>query len=70
MYITVHTSVGLLIGQAVSNWPTAFILGMASHFALDIIPHGDVPTDPEIFNKIKAGKLYIKDLPKQYKKFI
>ncbi len=41
MFLIIHGPVGALIGQYVANPLLAFILGIASHFVLDIIPHGD-----------------------------
>ncbi|MBI4433893.1 hypothetical protein HY632_03900 [Candidatus Uhrbacteria bacterium] len=39
--MSVHAPVGALIGVWVKNPATAFVLGMLSHFLLDLIPHGD-----------------------------
>lgn len=42
MYLTVHASVGALIGKTVGNNPLlGFVLGFLSHFLLDKIPHAD-----------------------------
>jgi hypothetical protein len=41
MYITTHAPVGAIIGKLVPNPFLAFILGILSHYILDIIPHGD-----------------------------
>lgn len=41
MFITPHTSVALWISTKVTDPFLAFILGLISHFVLDIIPHGD-----------------------------
>ena len=41
MFITVHAASGLIIGQIITNPMLSFITGLASHFLLDIIPHGD-----------------------------
>ncbi|QQR60938.1 hypothetical protein IPH19_00505 [Candidatus Uhrbacteria bacterium] len=42
MFITTHAVLGALIAQQVpENAFAAFVLGMASHFISDIIPHGD-----------------------------
>ncbi len=42
MFVTTHAALGALIGQQLPNSPfAAFVLGMASHFLSDIIPHGD-----------------------------
>lgn len=41
MYLTTHAAVGVLMSQAVGRPLEAFALSFASHFVLDIIPHGD-----------------------------
>lgn len=41
MLISVHTAVGAVIGENLSNPLLAFVLGFISHFILDMIPHGD-----------------------------
>lgn len=41
MLLTVHAATGVLIGQQTSNWWLAFIIAFASHFIMDMIPHGD-----------------------------
>lgn len=41
MYLTTHAAVGILISQSVQSPLAAFGLSFASHFVLDIIPHGD-----------------------------
>ncbi len=41
MYITIHSAVGGAIGQFISDPFVAFLIGVVSHFILDIIPHGD-----------------------------
>jgi hypothetical protein len=42
MFITTHAVLGALIAQQVpGNAFAAFVLGMASHFISDIMPHGD-----------------------------
>lgn len=41
MFLTVHATVGIIIGQATQNVWLAFIAGVISHFLIDIIPHGD-----------------------------
>jgi LexA-binding, inner membrane-associated putative hydrolase len=39
MLVTNHVLSGALIGAAVNRPPTAFTLGVVSHFALDTVPH-------------------------------
>src|SRR3989338_3897955 len=41
MFLTVHATSGIIIGQYFTNPIVAFIMGYLSHFVLDIIPHGD-----------------------------
>lgn len=41
MFITPHTSVAIWISTKITDPILAFILGVVSHFVLDIIPHGD-----------------------------
>ena len=41
MFLTVHASAGIIIGQQTGNIWLAFLAGLISHFLLDILPHGD-----------------------------
>lgn len=41
MFATVHISVALWLTTKITNPLLGFILGVVSHFILDIIPHGD-----------------------------
>ena len=41
MLFTPHTLIGGAIGMEVDNLPTAFVIGVISHFVLDFIPHFD-----------------------------
>lgn len=41
MFVTVHAAAATIIGKKINNSIIAFILGLLSHFILDIIPHGD-----------------------------
>jgi hypothetical protein len=42
MFVTTHALVGALIAEQMPGHPVAaFALGVASHFLMDIIPHGD-----------------------------
>ncbi len=41
MLLSVHATVGAIIGEHVDTPLLAFILAFISHFILDIIPHGD-----------------------------
>src|SRR5690348_15056845 len=42
MTTTTHTAIGALIGTAVGGPVLGFILGVASHYLVDMIPHGDM----------------------------
>ena len=41
MFLTVHATAGVIIGQATGNIWLGFLGGLISHYLLDIIPHGD-----------------------------
>lgn len=41
MTLTTHAAIGAAIGSAVGNPFLGFALGAVSHFAVDMIPHGD-----------------------------
>lgn len=41
MYLTVHATIGVLIGEQVAQPIASFVLGALSHFLTDRIPHGD-----------------------------
>lgn len=41
MFITVHAAAATIIGKSIPNPFLAFLVGVLSHFVLDIIPHGD-----------------------------
>lgn len=41
MFLTVHSTAGVVIGSYFTNPVEAFILGIISHFIFDMIPHGD-----------------------------
>lgn len=41
MLLSVHATVGAIIGDNVNTPLLAFVLGFISHFILDIFPHGD-----------------------------
>jgi hypothetical protein len=43
MTMTTHTAIGAAIGLLVGNPLLGFSLGVASHFLVDMIPHGDSP---------------------------
>lgn len=41
MYLTVHSASALVIAKFIPNPLLAFLVGLASHFVLDFVPHGD-----------------------------
>lgn len=41
MYSPVHATAGLFLAQVMPNPAAAFLAGVASHYILDAIPHGD-----------------------------
>lgn len=42
MFVTTHVAAGALIGHLLpEQYPAIFALSFASHFLLDVIPHGD-----------------------------
>ncbi|MFA6131828.1 MAG: hypothetical protein WC702_02035 [Patescibacteria group bacterium] len=41
MTLTAHAAMGAVIGEAVGNPLLGFIIAIAVHFLVDIIPHGD-----------------------------
>lgn len=51
MFLTVHSTIGALIGQNVSTPLVAFIFGYISHWLIDAIPHGDENLIPKNFDK-------------------
>ncbi len=62
MFITTHAVLGALIAQQVPNSPVAaFILGMASHFISDIIPHGDTNLYKDYLSgrRVKSSIAYV-----------
>ncbi|MEK7067456.1 MAG: hypothetical protein AAB956_00480 [Patescibacteria group bacterium] len=48
MFLTIHSTLGVVIGQYAPNPIWAFFVGLFSHYIFDIIPHGD---------EVKLGKL-------------
>jgi hypothetical protein len=45
MYLSVHAPAGVLLAQSTESAPLAFLMGIFSHFLLDIVPHGDTHID-------------------------
>ena len=52
MFLTVHSTVGVFIGENLSNPAWAFLGGLFSHYLFDAIPHGD-----EKLNQLSLTKL-------------
>ena len=58
MFVTVHATVGAIIGEQTNNVWLAFALSFLSHFIFDAIPHGDQNLlDSQPTKKTKAFKL-------------
>ncbi|PIR93090.1 hypothetical protein COT99_02605 [Candidatus Falkowbacteria bacterium CG10_big_fil_rev_8_21_14_0_10_43_10] len=41
MFLTIHATSAIVIGQAITNPAGAFFIGLVSHYVFDAIPHGD-----------------------------
>ncbi len=39
---SVHAAIGAALGRYIKNKPLAFVVGLASHFVGDVIPHHDM----------------------------
>lgn len=52
MLVTNHVLSGALVGAAARRPVPAFVLGVASHFALDAIPHWGRWPDPRMFLRV------------------
>lgn len=48
MYISVHGTIGAIVGSTTGSVGVAFLLGAISHLVFDFIPHGDMRSD-EVF---------------------
>lgn len=46
-----HAAIGAVIGSLVPNPALAFLAGFVSHFAVDIIPHGDSHHYPDFLKR-------------------
>jgi hypothetical protein len=52
--MTVHAAAATIIGKQANNAILAFILGLLSHFVLDMLPHGDERLGKQFFgHKLK-----------------
>lgn len=52
MFLSVHTCAGAIVGRFIPNPFIAFLLGIISHFLMDLIPHGD----RGVYDRYKKGK--------------
>jgi len=60
MLLSVHATVGAIIGENVNTPLLAFVLGFISHFILDVLPHGDEELVKAYRNDFKnRGMLYL-----------
>src|SRR5262245_53491711 len=68
MILSTHAIVGAAIASFLPSHPTtAFVLGFASHFALDAIPHWDYPirsasVNPEIGAPLTLDRALLRDV--------
>ncbi|MFH1356800.1 MAG: hypothetical protein ABII18_06665 [bacterium] len=60
MTLSTHTAIGALIGLSMGNPIAGFLLGVTSHFLLDMIPHGDtkISTNLRVHKKKKGAFTY------------
>jgi hypothetical protein len=67
MVLSTHAIVGAAISSFITSQPAAaFVLGFASHFALDAIPHWDYPiksssVNPNIGGPIALDRAFLRD---------
>lgn len=52
MTLTTHAAIGAALGSAIGNPALGFFFGLASHFLVDMIPHGD----NNFLDEYKKGK--------------
>ena len=57
MFLTVHAAAGAVLGRFIGNPLLAFLLGAASHFVLDMIPHGDESIQRWKWFKTRRGRI-------------
>jgi len=53
MFLLIHSTAGMILGQAVQKPVWSFIVGFVTHFIFDIIPHGD----SGVYTKYKNGEM-------------
>lgn len=61
MMMALHAPAGAFIGETLNSSLLAFILGIISHFIMDIIPHGDLEVIKD-YEKEKNVKKHLKVL--------
>jgi hypothetical protein len=52
MFLSIHGTIGLIIGKYCQNPISAFFLGLISHYCCDIIPHGDTKAPKKYCNLV------------------
>ncbi|MBU0516372.1 MAG: hypothetical protein KJ621_16570 [Proteobacteria bacterium] len=62
MFLTVHATAGILVGQYTGNIWLGLFGGLISHFMLDIIPHGDNALISGEFNFTQKEVSFLKKL--------
>ena len=62
MYSPVHASVGVMLATAMPDPATAFLAGLASHYVLDAIPHGDMEVGPWMISKDPFKRLLLVEI--------
>lgn len=62
MYSPIHASAGLLIAQLMPNPVAALASGIASHYLLDAIPHGDLRVGHWFMEKHTVLRLLIVEI--------
>jgi hypothetical protein len=62
MFLTVHTPLGIIIGQGVASPILAFVVGLISHYLFDLIPHGDTKVPQKYLNSIHIAFAGLVDL--------
>ncbi len=61
MTLTTHAAIGAALGSCIGNPLLGFALALASHFLVDIIPHGDnkLADSYRVLRKKRAGMAYV-----------
>ena len=59
MTLSTHTTIGAAIGFLIGNPVLGFALGAASHFLVDMIPHGDSNLAQQFRDKTERKKLIV-----------